>query len=152
VSKKYQVRLTVAQRQELTEFVTRGKAAARALTYARILLKADEAEGGPAWSNAALMEAFDVSEPLIIRVRRRFAESGLAAALQRKEQAKRKEPRLDGAQQARLLALACSPAPEGRDRWSLRLLAEQVVELGIVEAVSHETVRQVLKRGRSSPT
>lgn len=152
MAKKYRVVLTEAQRQQLSEFVTSGKAAARALTHARILLKADEAEGAPAWPNAALMEAFDVSEPLIIRVRRRFVESGLDAALHRREQARRKEPRLDGAQQARLLALACSPAPEGRERWSLRLLAQQVVELGIVEAVSHETVRQVLKRGRSSRT
>lgn len=149
---KYRVLLTAAQRQQLAEFVTVGTASARALTHARILLKADEAEGGPAWSNARLREAFEVSAPLIIRVRRRFGEEGVAAALHRRTQTNRKAPRLDGAQQARVYALACSPAPEGRDRWSFRLLAEQAVELGIVEAVSHETVRQVLKRGRSSRT
>lgn len=149
---KYRVLLTAAQRLQLTEFVTVGTASARALTHARILLKADESAAGPAWSNARLQEAFEVSEPLIIRVRRRFVEAGLDAALHRKAQTHRKAPRMDGAQQARVFALACSPAPEGRDRWSFRLLAEQAVELGIVDAVSHETVRQVLKRGRSSPT
>ena len=149
---KYRVLLTATQRQQLTEFVTVGKASARALTHARILLKANEGEEGPAWSNARLQEAFEVSEPLIIRVRRRFVEAGMDAALHRQAQRNRKAPCLDGAQQARVLALACSPAPEGRDRWSFRLLAEQAVELGIVEAISHETVRQVLKRGRSSRT
>ena len=150
--KKYRVRLTEQERSQLRHLTSSGKASARTLTHARILLKADEAEGGPAWTNAAIMEALEVGEPTISRIRRRFMEGGLTAALQRKEQQRRKARSLDGAQEAQLIALACSAAPEGRECWSLRLLANRMVELGHVEEVSHETVRQVLKRGSSSRT
>lgn len=148
--KKYQVALTPDQRTQLQQLIARGKAAARTLTHARILLKADEAEDGPAWTNAAITQALEISELTVTRIRKRFWAGGLEAALHRKEQVKRKERKLDGEQEAHLIALTCSAAPEGRDRWSLRLLAGKLVELGHVEAVSHETVRQVLKKGNLS--
>jgi len=146
------VKLTAEQRRHLESLIGKGRTPARVQTHARILLKADEAEGGPAWKNAAIAAAVETSELTISRVRKQFAESGLEAALHRKEQERRKAPALDGAQEAQLIALACSPAPEGRSRWGLRLLASRMVELGHVEQLSHESVRQVLKRGRSNPT
>lgn len=147
---KYPVILTAEQRTQLQQLVAKGSAPARTLTHARVLLKAEEGAGGPAWTNAAIARALETSELTVTRLRKRFVAGGLEAALHRKVQAKRKERKLDGAQEAHLIALACSNAPEGRDRWSLRLLAGKLVELGHVDAVSHETVRQVLKRGKSS--
>ena len=149
--KKYRVTLTDEDRTALARLMSTGTAPARSLTCARILLKADEAEGGPAWTNAAIAQALEITELTVTRVRRRFAEGGLERALSRKEQARRKARKLDGAQEAHLLALTCSAAPEGQKRWSLRLLADKMVELGQVDELSHETVRQVLKRGTSSP-
>ena len=148
--KKYPVALTPEERALLQQFIASGMAPARTLTHARILLKADQAEDGPAWKNAAIATALEVSELTVTRVRARFTDGGLEAALHRKEQLHRKAPKLDGAQQAHLIALSCSQAPEGHSRWSLRLLANRMVELGHVEDVSHETVRQGLKRGSSS--
>ena len=148
---KYQVILTAEQRTELQQVLAKGSTPTRTLTHARVLLKADEAEGGPAWTNGAIAQALEISELTVTRTRKRFVDGGLEAALHRKVQAKRKERKLDGTQEAHLIALACSAAPEGRSRWSLRLLAGKLVEMGQVEEVSHETVRQVLKRGRSSP-
>ena len=150
--KKYRVILTQEERARLTQEIATGRSAARSLTCARILLKADEGEGGPAWTNAAIAEALEITELTVTRVRRRFADGGLERALERKEQEKRAPRKLDGEQQAHLIALACSQAPEGRSPWALRLLANRMVELGHVESVSHETVRKVLKRGRSSHT
>jgi transposase len=150
--KKYPVALTEQERTSLYHLVARGTAPARTLAHARILLKADEADGSPAWKNAAIAEALEVSEQTVTRVRKRFTSGSMEAALHRREQARRKDPALDGAQEAELIALACSPAPEGRSRWALRLMANRMVELGHVETVSHETVRQVLKRGISSRT
>lgn len=144
---KYRVTLSEAERNQLQDLISRGRTAARTLTHARILLKADEAAGGPAWTNAAIGAALDVSEPLICRVRQRYVTEGLTAALERKEPSRRKSRKLDGVQEAHLIALVCSAPPEGREHWSLRLLADRFVELGHVEAISHETVRQVLKRG-----
>jgi hypothetical protein len=144
--------LTDEEREQLTQRTRRGKSSARTITRARVLLKADEADGGPAWTNAAIAAALEVDELTITRIRKRFVEGGLERALQRKEQTRRKAPALDGAQQAQLIALTCSPAPEGRSRWALRLLASRMVELGHVESVSHETVRQALKKGSSSRT
>jgi transposase len=151
VPKKYRVRLDPEEREQLESLIASGIAPARTLTHARILLKADEGAEQPAWSNAAIAEMLAVSEPTILRVRKRFLAAGLAAALQRKPAERQWERKLDGAQEAHLLALACSAAPEGRERWSLRLLAEKMVQLGHVEAVSYETIRRTLKRGRSSP-
>jgi len=150
VRQKYQVTLTPEQRSQLQQLISGGTAAARTLTHARTLLKADEGEDGPAWTNAAITQALEIGELTVTRIRKRFVEGGLDAALHRKEQAKRKARKLDGQQEAHLIALACGAAPEGHDRWSLRLLAGKMVELGHVDEVSHETVRQALQRGRSS--
>jgi transposase len=147
VLKKYRVLLTEEQRVTLQRLIARGSAPARTLTHARVLLKADEAPGGSAWTNAAIAQALEISDLTVTRVRKRFLDGGLEAGLHRKEQARRKERKLDGEQEAHLIALACSKAPAGRDRWSLRLLAGKMVILGHVDEVSHETVRQVLKRG-----
>jgi transposase len=148
--KKYPVRLTKAERAQLETLIASGRASARSLTHARILLKADEATEGPAWKNAAIADALEVSELTVTRVRKRWTEGGVTAATQHKPQARRKAPRLDGAQEAYLLALACGEPPAGRARWTLRLLADRMVALQYVEEVSHETVRQVLKKGSLS--
>ena len=146
----YRVSLDEAQRAELRTLVGSGSAPARMLARARILLKADHGEGGPGWSDAAIAGALDVHPATVQRVRRRFAEAGLAATLARKRPERAYERRLDGRQEAHLVALACSAPPEGRARWTLRLLAGELVRLEVVEAVSHETVRQTLKKTRSS--
>ena len=149
--KKYLVTLTAEERQQLQDLIAAGKAAARKLAHARILLKADQAEGGPAWPDGPIAEALEVSVATVERVRQRFVEQGLEAALGRKPQDRPGRPRkLDGAAEARLIALACSPPPAGRDAWTLKLLADQLVELEVVGAVSDETVRRALKKTRSS--
>ncbi len=144
--KKYIVSLTPEERQELEQLTKTGKAPAYKVNHARILLKADtnQAEGG--WTDQTISEALDISSSTIERVRQRFVEESLEAALQRKRLQRYKVHRLDGEQEAHLIALTCSAAPEGYGRWSLRLLAERMVELDYVETVSHETVRQTLKK------
>jgi transposase len=150
---KYKVTLTAEERGQLHDLIRAGKAAAKKLTHARILLKADAAEGGPAWPDERIAEAVDVSTDTIGRVRQRFVEEGLEAALVRKKQDRpSRERTLDGRAEARLIALACSAPPAGRKAWTLRLLADRLVELEIVETVSHETVRRVLKKTNSSRT
>ena len=145
--KKYIVTLTNDERLSLSALVTSGKAAAKRITHARILLKADDADGGPAWRDADIALALDVSVCTVERVRERFVELGLEAALARKPQDRPSRlPVFDGDAEARLIALACSHPPEGRARWTLRLLADRLVELEVVEAVSYETVRQTLKK------
>ena len=145
--KKYFVTLTAEERQGLSDLIAAGKAAAQKLAHARILLKADAADGGPAWPDHRIAEAIEVSVATIERVRQRFVEHGLEAALVRKKQARpSRERALDGRAEAKLIALACSKPPDGKKRWTLRLLAERVVELGHAEAVSHETVRRSLKK------
>jgi len=149
--KKYKVTLTADERRSLRALVTAGKAAAQKLIHARILLKADAAPGGPAWIDERIAEAIEVNLRTIERVRRRFVEEGLEAALVRKKQDRPScERKLDGAGEARLVALACSEPPLGRARWTLQMLADRLVELDIVEAISDETVRQVLKKTSSS--
>lgn len=148
--KKYPVRLTPEQRQELNKLIASGTEHSRTLTHARILLKADQAEGGPNWKNAAIAEAFGIDRLTVTRVCSRFVEGGLNRALRRKQQGRHKPRKLDGAQEAHLIALVCGEAPEGRARWTLRLIAEKFVELGHVDELSYETVRRVLKRGSSS--
>jgi transposase len=149
--KKYKVTLTADERQTLLDLLAAGKAAALKLTHARILLKADAADGGPAWTDGRIAEAVEVNVATVERVRRRFVEQGLEAALVRKKQDRPSRVRkLDGHGEARLIALACSEPPPGRCDWTLRLLADQLVELDIVESIAAETVRQVLKKTNSS--
>ena len=151
--KKYKVTLTTDERQSLHELISVGKAAALKLTHARILLKADAAPGGPAWTDARIAEAFEVHRTTVEQVRQRFVEQGFQAALVRKKQDRpSRERKLDGAGEARLIALACSEPPRGRAAWTLRLLADRLVELEIVDTISTETVRQVLKKTNSSRT
>lgn len=130
--------------------VGQGTAPARLLTHARILLKANQGEAGPGWTDAAIATALDVSLATVARVRQRYVSAGLDAALARKAPDRAYPRKLDGAQEAHLVALACSAPPDGQKRWSLRLLAERLVALEVVDAVAHETVRQVLKQTRSS--
>jgi transposase len=149
---KYRVTLTDEERADLQGLVSSGRGAARTLTHARILLKADAAEGGPAWSDEAIAEALDVSLSTIHRTRQRFVEESCEAALHRRPPIKTTPCKLDGHQEAHLIALACSAPPEGRRRWSLRLLADKLVEFGHVESASHELVRRTLKKTNSSRT
>ena len=142
--------LTEAQRAELRGLVGSGVAPARMLTRARILLKANHGEGGPGWSDAAVAGALDVDPSTVLRVRRRFVAEGLAATLDRKRPDRVYERALDGAQEAKLIAVTCGTPPDGQARWSLRLLADELVRLEVVETVSHETVRQTLKKTTSS--
>jgi transposase len=149
--KKYLVTLTAEERQSLQQLTAVGKASARKLAHARILLKADQAEGGPAWPDERIAEALDVGLSTIARVRQRFVEQGLEAALGRKPQDRPRRPRVfDGRAEARLIALACSKPPPGRDCWTMRLLADRLVELEVVDSVSDETVRRTLKKTSSS--
>jgi transposase len=151
VKKKYKVTLAAEERNSLQELIAAGKAAARKLAHARILLKADAAPEGPAWTDARIADAVEVDVTTVERVRERLVEQGLDAALGRKKQDRpSRERKLDGEAEARLIAVACSAPPAGRARWTLRLLADRLVELEVVEAVSHETVRQVLKKTSSS--
>jgi transposase len=152
MAKRYRVTLTQAERQELEHLISRGKADARKLAHARVLLQADESDGGPGRTDAEMAAALDVSTRTVERVRGRFVEQGLEAALLPKPTKRVYARRLDGKQEARLIALACSKPPAGKARWTLRLLADELVELEVVEAVSHETVRQTLKKTCSSRT
>ncbi len=149
MQKVYHVALTADERAALQTLITQGVAPARALTRARILLKADESPDGPAWNDARIIAALDVSRPTVARVRQRFVTERIAA-VQRHPPATRPAPKVDGEQEAHLIALACSPPPQGREGWSLRLLATRYVVLGYGEPISHEWVRQTLKKTVSS--
>src|SRR5262245_22943511 len=140
---KYHVDVTPAERAQLEAVVTTGTAPARTITHARILLKADRGPGGPHWPDDQIGAALDVSLATIHRVRQRFVEAGLLEALQRQPPPPRLR-KLDGEQEAHLIALHCGPPPPGYARWSLRLLADRYVALGYGDPVSHETVRVVL--------
>lgn len=144
--KLYVVTLTVEERSCLQALISKGKAAARKRLHAQILLKADAGLHGEQWKDAKIEEAFDVSTRTVERVRQRFVEEGLEAALNRKPQKQWRVPKIDGEAEARLIAAACGPPPEGRPRWTLQLLADRLVELQIVESVSYETVRRTLKK------
>jgi transposase len=144
MAKKYRVMLTAEEREALGRMIARGKAAARKRAHARVLLQADE--DGPARTDEDIAAGLDVSVRTIERVRQRFVEQGLEAALLPKPAKRIYARKLDGEQEAHLIALACAAPPEGKGRWTLRLLAEQMVELQHVDALSHETVRQALKK------
>jgi transposase len=150
--KKYIVRLTPEEQAHLSQLIRSGKAAVRALLHARILLKADSGPETPAWSDEAISEALEVHVTTVARVRQRFVEEGLEAALRPQPSKRQYARKLDGAAEAHLIALACSPAPEGRAQWTLRLLADKLVELRHVPSISHETIRQTLKKTNCSHT
>ena len=149
--KKYIVELTAEQRQELSEMISTGKACARELTHARILLKADAGQDGPKWSDTKIVEALEISPATVARVRTRCAKTSVQEAILPVKASRVRSRRLNGTQEAYLIAMACSAPPEGAARWTLRLLASQLVELGYVETVSHETVRQVLLANELKP-
>jgi transposase len=145
---KYVVCLTVADRRELERMARSGKHPARTLVHARILLKADTAKGGPAWDDAAIADALDCGTRTVARVRKKYADGGLDSALHRKKPTGRQYRKLDGQQEARLVAIACSTPPAGKARWTLKMLADRLIELEVVDAVSDETVRRTLKKTR----
>ena len=150
MKKRYAVRLSDDERRELQRLIGAGTAPARKLTHARILLKADEGPGGPGWVDERIAEAVESSQPTVSRVRKQYVQQGLAAALTRRPPRREYVRKLDGAAEARLVALSCSAPPLGQARWSLRLLADKLVELEVVEAVSYQTVRRVLEKTSSS--
>ena len=146
MKKKYIVTLTQEERQILQAMLSKGRAAARKLTHARILLKADAGEGGSAWNDDVIAEGLEVGRATVERVRKQFVEEGFEAALDRRKPRRQYQRKLDGDGEAHLIALACSETPEGRTRWTLRLLADRMVALEYVEALSKDTVRRVLKK------
>lgn len=148
--KKYIVSLSEAERQELEQMVKTGKRAAYTINHARILLKADCNQPSGSWRDQEIKDAFGMSIRTIERVRQRFVEEGLEAALKCRPGGGRKR-KLNGEVEAHLIALRCSEVPKGKGRWTLRLLADQMVELNYVEQLSHESVRQVLKKTNCNP-
>lgn len=152
MKKKYPVILSDTEREELKRLIAAGTAPARKLTHARILLKADQSPQGPGWVDEKIAEAVETSQPTVSRVRKQYFEEGLEEALNRRPPNRVYHRKLDGEQEARLLALACSEPPEGQARWSLRLLADKLVELEVVDEVSYQTVRRTLKKTNSSRT
>ena len=151
MNKRYVVRLTAEEREQIERLLRAGEAHARKLLYGRVLLKAD-ADGPDRWTDERIAEAFEVNTVTVARERRRFCEEGLEVALMPRKPARPRRRILDGRAEARLIALACSDPPKGRERRSLRLLADRMVELGHTGAVSHETVRRALKKTSSSLT
>lgn len=150
MNQKHIVKLSETERSQLKELVSCGEASARQIRRAYILLKSDSSEGGPAWGYQAICEAFDVSPPTVYNVRRKYIAGGLQRAILRKKPERVYERRLDGEGEAHLIALACSEPPDGYERWSLRLLKDRLIRLEIVENISHETIRQTLKKTGSS--
>ncbi len=152
MKKKYSVTLSETERDELKQLIVGGTAPARKLTHARVLLKADQGREGPGWADERIAEAVEVSQPTISRIRKQYVEEGLEAALNRRAPNREYHRKLDGEQEARLIALACGAPPEGYARWSLRLLADKVVELELADEVSYQTVGRILKKTSSSRT
>jgi transposase len=155
--KVYRVELSQEDREQLKDLVRRGKLekgkrpSALKLTRARILLKADQAEGGPAYTDAAIAEALDVSPKTVFNIRQKWVELGLEQTLERRPQkTPSRQPKLDGKAEAKLIACSCGPAPGGRSKWTLQLLSDKVVELGLADSICRETVRQTLKKTSSS--
>jgi transposase len=146
MAKRYRVTLTQPERDELQQMIRKGKSAASKLAHARILLLADESQNASACTDVQIAESLNVSTRTIERVRQRFVEQGFEAALVPARSKRIYTRKLDGKQEAKLIALACSKPPAGKNRWTLRLLADEAVELQIVDSLSHETVRQTLKK------
>jgi transposase len=147
---KYVVVLCPEQRQLLERMTRSGRHAARALAHARVLLMADQGEAGDGDADEAIAEAVGVSAGTVARIRKRFVTAGPEDALHRRRPAGRQYRKLDGAQEARLVALACSEPPEGRGRWTLRLLADKLVELEVVDSIDPTTVHRTLKKTTSN--
>ena len=147
MSKKYVVRLTGEERASLQRLVSVGRAAARKIVHAHVLLQADESPDGPGWPDTQIREALSVHINTVAGIRERFVEQGLDAALNRRRQDHpSRQPKIDGKVEAHLIALRCGPPPEGRIRWTLQLLADKLVALKVVDSISYETVRRVLKK------
>ena len=151
MNQKYIVKLTETERLQLKELISSGEASARQIRRAYILLKSDSSEGGPKWKYRTICEAYDVSQLTVYNVRKKYIESGLEGAILRKKPDRVYERRLDGEGEAHLIALVCGEPPDGYERWSLRLLKDRIISLEIVENISHETIRQTLKKTSSSP-
>jgi len=144
--------LTAEQRHRCHSVVKSGKAHARSVLHANVLLKTDTSPDGPGWTDAAIADAFGVTTVTVANIRKTMVEQGLEAALSHYQGPRREYPhKLDGRQEAQLIAIACSAPPEGAVRWSLRMVQNRMVELGYVDEISHETVRKTLKRGHCSP-
>ena len=151
MNKTYIVRLTDVEREELKQLIDAGKAAAYRIKHANILLKVDV--DGPNWTDERAADAFNCNAKTVRNIRQRFVENGFSSALERKKQKNPSRKRvLDGKAEARLIALRCGDPPEGFARWTLHLLADTLVELEVVDSISHETVRQTLKKTSLSPT
>jgi transposase len=146
MKKKYIVTLTEEERRMLQEMLSRGKAAARKLMHARILLKADVSASGPGWNDPTIAEALEIGRATVERVRQEFVEESLEAALERRKPRRQYRRKLDGDGEAHLVALACQTPPEGRSRWTLKLLADRMVQLEYVDQLSYQTVRRTLKK------
>ena len=150
IRERFTVTLTAEERGDLGRLVTTGRHAARTLSHARVLLQTDAGPQGPGWTDAQIRDALGVSERTVARIRRAFVDEGLDAALHRRPRAVPRPRKLDGRAEAQLIALQCSPPPTGYDRWTLQLLTDRFVALGVSPPVSDETVRRVLKQTRSS--
>src|SRR6266581_3169934 len=149
--KKYIVKLSEDERAALQKLIAHGEGSARKLAHARILLKADSSQAGPGWSDQQIREGVEVGRATVERVRERFVEEGLEAALKRRPSSTPRLRKLDGEQEARLMVLACSEPEEGREHWTLQMLADKLVELHVVESIACETVRQVLHTNALKP-
>lgn len=151
--KKYVVELSAGERKQLGDFISKGKSSAKAILKARIVLKADQGAGGEGWTDERICEALDTNITMVARTRAKLVNEGLAAVLARKKRARPPiEPIFDGEAQAQLIALACSKPPPGYARWTIRLLANKVVEMNIVDHAHFNTVGRALKKTISSPT
>lgn len=147
MQKRYIVKLDKNERKELSHLIKTEKIAAKMRSHAQVLLLADSGKYGPAWTDTAIAEACQVTAQTVENIRKRLVLEGLESALSRKKQLRPSRQRiLDGEKEAKVVATCCSSAPSGRARWTLRLLTERIVELNIVESVSHETVRRCLKK------
>lgn len=146
MKKKYIVELTSEERSELEAMVKKGKAAAYKIKHAHVLLNADQGPEGPRWKDAEIAKTFHCHVTTVENVRRRLVEHGLQVAIERAKHKAYKPRKLDGRAEAQLVAMACSQTPAGRNKWTLRLLADKMVELNIVESISYGTVRNVLKK------
>jgi transposase len=150
MKQKYIVKLNDTERSQLKELISSGEASARQIRRAYILLKSDSSTDGPNWNYQAICEAFEVSSLTVYNVRKNYTEGGLKRAILRKKPDRVYKRRLDGEGEAHLIALACSEPPDGYESWSLRLLQDRLIRLEIVENISHETIRQTLKKTSSN--